>query len=103
MDCFTESTKKRRRDEPNGLQRQVMFVNHESAFTEHLGAKKTEVRILPKFFRPGLRQDIILFCHLCDVCQRTVKRDSVKKGITRVYVKTLLKRVSVDLVIPVAP
>ena len=31
---------------PKGLRQQVMFVNHESAFSGHLGAKKTEVRIL---------------------------------------------------------
>ena len=30
-----------------------MSVNHESAFSGHLGAKKTEVRILPNFFWPG--------------------------------------------------
>ena len=31
---------------PKGLRPQVMSVNHESAFSGHLGAKKTEVRIL---------------------------------------------------------
>ena len=63
---------------PKELRRQVMSVNHKSAFNGHLGAKKTEVRILPNFFWPGLRQDFIRFCHSCDVCQRTVKRRSVK-------------------------
>ena len=64
---------------PKELLRQVMSVNHESAFSGHLGAKKTEVRILPNFFWPGLCQDVIRFCCSCDVCQRTVKRGSVKK------------------------
>ena len=59
---------------PKELQRQVMSVNHESAFSEHLGTKKTEIRILLNFFWPGLRQDVIRLCHSCDVCQRTVKR-----------------------------
>ena len=44
---------------PKELRRQVMSVNHESAFSGHLGAKKTEVRILTNFFWPGLRQDIV--------------------------------------------
>ena len=35
---------------PKGLRQQVMSVNHESAFSGHQGAKKTEVRILPNFF-----------------------------------------------------
>ena len=43
---------------PKELRRQVMSVNHESAFSGHLGAKKTEVRILPNFFWPGLHQDV---------------------------------------------
>ena len=46
---------------PKELRRQVMSVNRESAFSGHLGAKKTEVRILPNFFWQGLRQDIIRF------------------------------------------
>ena len=35
---------------PKEISRQVTSVNHESAFSGHLGAKKTEVRILPNFF-----------------------------------------------------
>ena len=31
---------------PKGLRQQIMSVNHKSAFSGHLGAKKTEVRIL---------------------------------------------------------
>ena len=54
-----------------GLRQQVMSVNHESALSGHLGAKKTEVRILPNFSWPGLHQDVIRFCHSCDVYQRT--------------------------------
>ena len=62
-----------------GLRQQVMSVNHESAFSGHLGAKKTEIRILANFFRTGLRRDVIRFCPSCDVCQRTVKKFNVKK------------------------
>ena len=38
---------------PKRLGQQVMSVNHKLAFSGHLGAKKTEVRILPNFFWPG--------------------------------------------------
>ena len=34
------------------LRQQVMSVNHKSAFSGHLGAKKTEDRILPNFLWP---------------------------------------------------
>ena len=57
----------------------VMSVNYESAFSGHLGANKTEVRILSNFFWPGLRQNVLRFYRSCDVCQRTVKKDNVKK------------------------
>ena len=46
---------------------------------QHLGAKKTDVRILQNFLWPGLHQDVIKFCRSCDVCQRTVKKEHVKK------------------------
>ena len=90
MDCFTGSIKKGEGPSfnqlvvPNGLRRQVMFVNHESAFSGHLWVKKTEVRIPPNFFWPGLCQDVIRFYHSCDVSQRTVKRGS-QEGTTRIY------------------
>ena len=34
---------------PKGPQQRVMSVNNESVFSGHLGAKITEVRILPNF------------------------------------------------------
>ena len=88
---------------PKELRRQAMSVNHESAFSGHLGEKKTEVRILPNFLWPGLRQDIIRFCHSCDVCQRTVK--SVKKVPlgSMPLIDSPFKRVAVDAVGPKAP
>ena len=63
---------------PKGPLQQVISVNHESAFSGHLGAKKTEVRILLNFFCPGLCQSVIRFGRSCDVCQRTVKKGNFK-------------------------
>ena len=82
---------------PKELGRQLMSVNHDSAFSGHL---KTEVRVLPSFFWPGLRQDVIRFCRSCDVCQRTVKRGIVKKVPlgSMPLTDTPFKRVAVDTV-----
>ena len=90
---------------PKGLRQQVMSVNHESAYSGHLEVKKTEVRILPNFFWPGLRQDVIRFCRSCDVCQRTVKKVNVKKVAlgSMPLIDTPFKRVAVDIVRPIAP
>ena len=80
-------------------------MNLESAFSGHLGAKKTEVRILSNFFWPGLRQDVIRFYRSCYVCQRIVKRGSVKKVPlgSMPLINTPFKRVAVDIVRPIAP
>ena len=82
-----------------------MSVNHESAFSGHLGAKKTEVRILPNFFCPGLRQDVIRFCHSCNLCQRTIKKGIVKEVPlgSMPLINMPFKRVAVDIVGPIAP
>ena len=76
-----------------------MPVNHESAFSGHQGAKKTEVRILQNSLWPGLGQNIIRFCHSCDVFQRTVKKGNVKKAPlgSMPLIDTPFKRVGVDL------
>ena len=81
-----------------------MSVNHESAFNGHLVAKMTEVRILPNFFWPGLRQDVIRFCHSCDLCQRTIKKDIVKKVPlgSMPLIDMPFKRVADDIVGPIA-
>ena len=81
------------------------MLNHESAFSGHLGAKKTKVRILPNFFWPGLCQDVIRFCHSCDVCQRTVKKGNVKKVPlgSMPLIDTPFKRVAVEIIGPIAP
>ena len=82
-----------------------MSVNHESAFSGRLGAKKTEVRMLPNFFWPRLHQDVIRFCCSCDVCQRTIKKGIVKKVPlwSMPLINTPFRRVAVDIVGPMAP
>ena len=39
-----------------------MSVNHDSAFSGHLGVKKSEVRILPNFFWPGHHSAVPVMC-----------------------------------------
>ena len=90
---------------PKWLRQQVMSVNHESAFSGHLGAKKAEVSMLPNFNWPGLHQDVIRFCHSCDVCQGTIKMGKVKKiplG-SMPLLDTPFKRVVGDIVGLIAP
>ena len=108
MDYFIGNIKKTSNQlvVPKGLRQQVMFVNHESAFSGHLGAKKTEVGIHLNFFWPGRCQDVIRFCRACDVCQRTIKKGIIVKKVisgSMPLINTPFKRVAVDIVGQIAP
>ena len=101
MDYSTRNIRRRRQLViPKGLGQQAVIVNHESAFRGHLGAKKTEVRILRYFFWPGLCQDVLRFCHSCDVFFKNT-RGKYQEGTTRVYavdINMQFKSVAVDIV-----
>ena len=91
---------------PKKLRRKVMEIAHDSIFGGHMGVKKTEDRILSKFYWPGMHQDVASsYCRSCDVCQKTVSKD----GVSRVPLgKTSLidmpfKRVAIDLIGPIIP
>ena len=66
---------------PKSLRAKVMKEVHDSLFGGPLGVKKTAVRILINFFRPGLHHGVTNFCRLCDACQKTVPRRSVPRAI----------------------
>ena len=82
-----------------------MSVNHESAFSGHLGAKKREVRILPNFSWPVLSQDVIRLCVVPVLCARTVKKGNIKKApLESMQLNdTPFRRIAVDFVGPIAP
>ena len=107
MDYFIRNIKRRSSNQlvvPKGLRQQVMSVNHESAFSGHLGAKNTE-EILPNFFWLGLCQDVIRFCRSCDVCQRRIRNGIVKKVPlgSMLLIDMPSKRVAVDIAGLIAP
>ena len=88
---------------PKELRRQVMSVKHESAFSGHLGQRSQNApELLFARTMPGHHQ---VFCRSCDVCQRKVKRGSVKKVPlgSMPLIDTPFKRVAVDIVGPIAP
>ena len=90
---------------PKPLRQQVMTVNHDSNFSGHLAVKKTERRVQVNFYWPGMTQDIMRFCHSCDVCQRTTpKGKTTKVPLGKMpLVDVPFKRVAVDLVGPINP
>ena len=90
---------------PEPLRGHVLRLAHESVLGGHMGVQKTTDRILLAFYWPGIHGDIRRFCRSCDVCQKTVRKGSVRKaplGRTPV-IEEPFKRVAVDLVGPIFP
>ena len=90
---------------PKSSRERVMGVAHDYLFGGHLGVKKTEDRIQTNFFWPGLHEDVTSFCRSCDVCLKTVARGSVPRAPLgdMPSIDQLFKRVTIDLVGPMAP
>ena len=54
---------------PAGYRQHVLSVAHESQWSGHLGITKMYQLILKYFFLPGLKAEVIKYCHCCHVCQ----------------------------------
>ena len=90
---------------PTKYRKQVMKLAHEAIVGGHMGIRKTSDRITSSFHWPGIISDVTRFCRSCDVCQRTVPKGKVSKvplGKMPI-IDEPFKRVSVDLIGPVAP
>ena len=90
---------------PTKYRKQVMTLAHEAIVGGHMGIRKTSDRITSRFHWPGIISDVTRFCRSCDVCQRTVPKGKVSKvplGKMPI-IDEPFKRVSFDLIGPVAP
>ena len=90
---------------PKSLRIRVMEVAHDSIFGGHLGVKKTKNRIQTNFYWPRMHNDVSGFCRSCDVCQKTVDKETVARAPLGeiLLVDTPFKPVAVDLVGPITP
>ena len=90
---------------PTDYRNQVMKLAHEAIVGGHMGIRKTSDRITSSFHWPGIISDVTRFCRSCDVCQRTVPKGKVSKVPlgNMPIIDEPFKRVSVDLIGPVAP
>ena len=82
-----------------------MEVAHDSIFGGHLGVKETKDRIQTNFYWPGMLNDVKEFCRSCDVCQKTVDKETVARAplVEMPLIDTPFKRVAVGLVGPITP
>ena len=90
---------------PSSFTKEVLQQAHDCIMSGHLGVRKTKDRVMSNFFWPGLNVDVICFCQLCDICQKTAKKGSVMKVPVQEtpLIDTPFKRCAVDLIGPINP
>ena len=55
------------------------MMAHDAVMKEHQGQKKIEDRISKEFWWPGFGADVRRYCKSCDVCQRKLLKEKLKK------------------------
>lgn len=58
----------------------ILDLAHSGMMGGHLGIGKTRDRIMDKFHRPGIAQEVARYCKSCDICQHTVDKGRVTKA-----------------------
>ena len=82
-----------------------MTLAHAGIMSGHQGPHSTQERVYTSFWWPGMTNDITLFCHSCDVCQRTVSKKRILKVplVTMPLMDIPFKRVAIDIVGEIFP
>lgn len=90
---------------PVQLRSRIMELAHGSLMGGHMGIKKTADKIQSAFYWPGIQGDVTRYCKSCDVCEKTVNKDSVPKVPLEKMplIDKPFKRVAIDLVGPIGP
>jgi len=82
-----------------------MSLVHAGVMSGHQGVHRTQERIVASFWWPEMSSNITRFCHLCDVCQRTISKGRTPRvSLGKMpIIETPFKRVAVDLVGEMVP
>ncbi|XP_076449992.1 uncharacterized protein LOC143286334 [Babylonia areolata] len=90
---------------PKELRSTVLLLAHEAPMSGHLGVKRTQGRVFPHFYWPGMCADIRRFVRSCDRCQKTVAKGRVPKVplVKMPLISEPFSRVAVDIVGPISP
>ncbi|XP_076437001.1 uncharacterized protein LOC143276399 [Babylonia areolata] len=64
---------------PKPLRSTVLRLGHEAPMSGHLGFRRTQQRIFPHFYWPGMCGDIKRFVLSCDRCQKSVPKGRVPR------------------------
>lgn len=53
---------------PSSVKKEVLYQMHDSLVSGHLGCKKTKEKIIQRYYRYALKDDIGLYIQRCDIC-----------------------------------
>ena len=83
----------------------VLTTAHDQLLAGHCGVRKTQQRILYKFFWPGLSSDVTKYVRTCDICQKTTPKGRIPPVplASMPLIGTPFDRVAIDLVGPIKP
>ena len=65
---------------PLSLRRDVLRYAHDVKTAAHLGIRKTLSKVRPRFYWPGLQNDVKVYVGGCEQCSRKKKSKSYKSG-----------------------
>ena len=90
---------------PKKLRASVLATAHDQLLAGHCGVRRTQKRILTKFFWPGLSVDVTKYIRTCDICQKTTSKGKVPPVplASMPLIGTPFDRVAIDLVGPLSP
>jgi hypothetical protein len=90
---------------PKELRTKVMSLAHDAPLAGHLAVARTQNRLIPHFYWPGMFADIRRFCQSCVRCQKTTQKGRVKKVplVSMPLIRVPFQRVGVDIIGPIKP
>ena len=90
---------------PVELRSKVLFAAHDGLLAGHCGVNRTLKRALNRFWWPGIRRDVRMYCRTCEVCQKcTAKGRTPCVPLAQMpRIEQPFQRVAVDIVGPFSP
>jgi len=86
---------------PKDYRSLILFETHDGLLGAHLGIKRTEGKIMQKYYWPGIRENIRQYCKACEVCQ-TVKNPQKpgRQPLRPIAVNGVFERIAMDVLGP---
>ncbi|KAL8626012.1 hypothetical protein ACOMHN_012604 [Nucella lapillus] len=90
---------------PAALRTPVLTLAHEAPLAGHLATQRTQDRLRPHFYWPGMFSETRRFCQSCVKCQKTVAKGRVPKVplVRMPTIDTPFEQVAVDIIGPIIP